>query len=190
MERVSIFVDGANMYYAQKRLGWFLDYRKLLCYFRTHLGMQVANAFYYTAFDPSARGRDVTFHDYLLHSGYVLRMRPLKGCCEATRDDPPWERVELAVDMTLDMLLTLDHYDVCAIFSGDGNFERVVEALRARGKRVMVFAHPEMTARELRNVAGIHFYDLRDLERYIARTDRVPDLCAHERESHAEGTEP
>jgi Protein of unknown function DUF88. len=44
------------MYYAQKRLGWFIDYRKLLCYFRTTLGMKVADAYYYTAVDPNAKG--------------------------------------------------------------------------------------------------------------------------------------
>ncbi len=178
MERVSIFVDGANMYYAQKRLGWFIDYRKLLCYFRTTLGMQVSDAYYYTAVDPSAKGRDTTFHDYLLHSGYVLRTRPLKGCCEA-REEVPWERIELAVDIVIDVLLTLDHFDVCAILSGDGNFERLVEVLRIKGKRVMIIAHPEMTARELRTAVGSHFFDLRDLERFIARTDRAPDPCAH-----------
>lgn len=177
MERVSIFVDGANMYYAQKRLGWFIDYRKLLCYFRTTLGMKVADAYYYTAVDPNAKGRDATFHDYLLHSGYVLRTRPIKGCCGEGRDELPWERVELAVDIVIDALLTIDHYDVCVILSGDGNFERLVETLRAKGKKVMVFAHPEMTARELRIATGPNFHDLRDMERYIARTDRAPEPC-------------
>ncbi len=178
MERVSIFVDGANMYYAQKRLGWFIDYRKLLCYFRTTLGMQVSDAYYYTAVDPAAKGRDTTFHDYLLHSGYILRTRPLKGCCD-TREEVPWERIELAVDIAIDVLLTLDHFDVCAILSGDGNFERLVEVLRVKGKRVIIIAHPEMTARELRTAIGPHFLDLRDLERFIARTDRAPDPCAN-----------
>jgi len=177
LERVSIFVDGANMYYAQKRLGWFIDYRKLLCYFRTTLGMRVVDAYYYTAIDLNAKGRDATFHDYLLHSGYVLRTRPIKGCCGEGREDLPWERIELAVDIVVDALLTLDHYDVCVILSGDGNFERLVETLRAKGKRVMVFAHPEMTARELRIATGPNFHDLRDVERFIARTDRAPEPC-------------
>jgi hypothetical protein len=88
-----------------------------------------------------------------------------------------WERIELAVDIVIDALLTLDHYDVCAILSGDGNYERLVETLRAKGKKVMVFAHPEMTARELRIATGPNFHDLRDVERFIARTDRAPDPC-------------
>lgn len=174
MDRVAIFVDGANMYYAQKRLGWFIDFRKLLTYFRAHLGMKVAEASYYTAVDPANRTRDITFHDYLLHSGYVLRTRPMKGGGEYV-DEPPWERVSLAVDMSIDMLLAMPHYDVCAILSGDGNFERVVETLRAKGKRASIIAHPEMTSRELRNVIGLNFSDLRDLETYISRTDRTPE---------------
>ncbi|MCW5933019.1 MAG: NYN domain-containing protein [Fimbriimonadia bacterium] len=187
MERVSIYVDGANMYYAQKRLGWFIDFRKLITYFRAHMGMKVSEAYYYTAVDPLARNRDTTFHDYLLHSGYVLRTRPLKGGADGhPQEEVPWERIELAVDMTVDMLLALYQYDTCAILSGDGNFERIVEALRAKCKRVMIFAHPDMTARELRNVVGLNFFDLRDLEMYVARTDRLPDAAAH----HAEAIKP
>lgn len=182
MERVSIFVDGANMYYAQKRLGWFIDFRKLITYFRSHLGMKVSEAYYYTAIDPAARSRDTTFHDYLLHSGYVLRIRLLKGACPIEgnpQEEMPWERIELAVDMTVDALLTIYHFDVCVLLSGDGNFERVVEALRGKCKRVIVLAHPDMTSRELRNVVGLNFYDLRDLETYIARTDRAPEAATH-----------
>jgi uncharacterized LabA/DUF88 family protein len=59
--------------------------------------------------------------------------------------------------------------------SGDGDFERALEMVRSRGKRVAVVAYPDMTARELRNVVGRNYFDLRDLEQYIARTDRVPE---------------
>ena len=59
---------------------------------------------------------------------------------------------------------------------GDGDFERALEAVRSRGKRIIAVAHPEMTARELRNVVGGNYLDIRDLERHIARTDRLPDF--------------
>ena len=33
MNRLSIFVDGNNMFYAQQKNGWFFDPRRLLEYF-------------------------------------------------------------------------------------------------------------------------------------------------------------
>ena len=59
--------------------------------------------------------------------------------------------------------------------SGDSDFERALELVRTKGKRIAVVAHPEMTARELRNVVGRNFRDLRDIEAHIRRTDRLPD---------------
>ena len=66
-------------------------------------------------------------------------------------------------------------YETCILMSGDSDFERALELVRTKGKRIAVVAHPEMTARELRNVAGRNFFDLRDLERVIARTDRLAE---------------
>ena len=40
------------------------------------------------------------------------------------------------------------------LLSGDSDFERALELVRTKGKRIAVVAHPDMTARELRNVAG------------------------------------
>lgn len=33
MPRVALFVDGANMFYAQKKLGWFFEYEKVYRFF-------------------------------------------------------------------------------------------------------------------------------------------------------------
>lgn len=173
--RVSLFVDGANMYYAQKRLTWFIDYRKALLFIGRWAGGTITEAFYYTGADPQARARDGAFHDYLIHSGYTVRSKAVK----AILDDATGEVVEKAnldIELVIDMLTTIDHYDVCVLMSGDGDFERALEIVRARGKRVAVIAHPEMAARELRNVAGLGFLDLRELEPHVARTDRTPEL--------------
>ena len=64
---------------------------------------------------------------------------------------------------------------MCILMSGDSDFERALELVRTKGKRIAVVAHPEMTARELRNVVGRNFRDLRDIEAHIRRTDRLPD---------------
>lgn len=175
MERASVFVDGANMYYAQKKLGWYIDFRKARDYISCLVDGPIVEAYYYTGADSQSRGREGAFHEYLIHSGYTVRTKAIKQIV----DDATGEIVEKAnldIELVIDMFNTVGIYDTCILMSGDGDFERALESLRARGKRILVVAHPDMTARELRNVAGSSFFDLRDLEPYIARTDRLPEF--------------
>ena len=68
MQRVSLFMDGANMYYAQKKLGWFIDFRKVMNYFGQGADTEISEAYYYTGADVLTKGRDNAFHEYLMFS--------------------------------------------------------------------------------------------------------------------------
>jgi uncharacterized LabA/DUF88 family protein len=175
MQRVSIFVDGANMYYAQKKLGWYIDFRKVLQFFGRDAGNAISEAYYYTGADSQSKSRDSAFHEYLMYSGYTVRTKAIKQMVDDTTGEVV-EKANLDIELVIDMFNTVTLYDTCILMSGDSDFERALELVRTKGKRIAVVAHPEMTARELRNVAGRNYYDLRDLERAIARTDRLPEL--------------
>ena len=66
------------------------------------------------------------------------------------------------------LLTTEGQYDVAVLLTGDGDFERPVEVLRARGKRVVVASIPEMTSYELRNAADT-YVDLGSLRDQVER---------------------
>lgn len=177
MERVSLFVDGPNMYYAQKRLGWFIDYRKVLTHFGWSGDCELSEAYYFAAGDAHGRSRENAFFEYLMNAGYTVRSKTVK----LVTDEATGELVEKAsvdIDIVIDIFNTISRYDTCVLMTGNGDFERVLEVLRARGKRVIVVGLPEMTARELRNAAGVNYVDLRELEAHIARTDRTPEPTA------------
>src|ERR1041385_3082091 len=174
MQRVSIFVDGANMYYAQKKLGWYIDFRKVLSFFGRDAGNVISEAYYYTGADVQAKNRDSAFHEYLMYSGYTVRTKAIKQMVDDTTGEIV-EKANLDIELVIDMFNTVTLYDTCILMSGDSDFERALELVRSKGKRIAVVAHPEMTARELRNVAGRNYWDLRDLERSVARTDRLPE---------------
>lgn len=67
------------------------------------------------------------------------------------------------------MFNTIDQYDMAILISGDGDFERVLQLLRYRGKRVMVFSTEGYIAREIRNVVGGHYVDLATLRSLIEK---------------------
>ena len=67
------------------------------------------------------------------------------------------------------MFNTIDHYDMAMLVSGDGDCERPLPFLRARGKRFVVLSTHGFIARELREVAGMHYIDFQDIRERVQR---------------------
>jgi uncharacterized LabA/DUF88 family protein len=164
MERIALFIDGANVYAAAKRLGWNFDHRKILDHFAA--GGTLYNAFYYTAVPTPTDDKQRRFTDALTYMGYTVRTRPLREVTdehgEASR------RASLDIELVTDLLSTADRYDTAVLLTGDGDFERPVEVLRARGKRVVVASIAEMTSYELRNAADA-YVDFKDIREHVER---------------------
>gem|GEM_PF-5853488 len=75
--RVSIFIDGNNMFYAQQKNGWFFDPRRVLDYFvRSQPNVELVNAFWYTGIKDPHDQR--AFRDALISMGFTVRTKILK----------------------------------------------------------------------------------------------------------------
>jgi len=76
------------------------------------------------------------------------------------------------IELAIDVLEMADHLDNIVLFSGDGDFRRLVEAVQRKGVRVTVVSTvksaPPMVADELRRQAD-DFIDLSSLSNEIAR---------------------
>lgn len=168
-DRVALFVDGANMDGSCRRAGYFVDYRKARQFF---LADGAFNAGYYyvadfTASDPLQQ----RFFDFLARAGYIVRRRPVK----VINDEETGERVikgNLDTEIVLDMVNTLDNYDIAFLFSGDSDFERAVELLRSRGKRIYIVTASRQLSRELLYVADKPIFLLEDCRAALIRDDR------------------
>ena len=75
-DRLSIFVDGNNMFYAQQKNGWFFDPRRVLEYFTKDPTVVMINAFWYTGLKDAQDQRG--FRDALISLGYTVRTKILK----------------------------------------------------------------------------------------------------------------
>ena len=170
-ERIALFIDGANLYAAAKALGFDIDYKRLLEVFRGK--GQLIRAFYYTAIaEDQAFSSIRPLVDWLDYNGFSMVTKPAKDVTDAggRRRVKGNMDVELAVD-AMRLAVALDHI---VIFSGDGDFRSLVEALQQMGKRVSVVSslqtQPPMVADELRRQAD-QFIDLYDLGPAICRSD-------------------
>ena len=168
-ERIGLFIDGANLYAAARALGFDIDYKKLLQLFadKGHL----VRAFYYTALIEDQEYSPIRpLVDWLDYNGYTMVTKPTKEFTDASgrRKIKGNMDIELAIDV-MEMAERLDHV---VLFSGDGDFRRLVEAVQRRGKRVSVVStirtSPPMVADELRRQAD-NFIELDDLKAQIAR---------------------
>ncbi len=178
-EKVALFIDGSNLYAAARGLNFDIDYRKLLDYFAGK--GQLIRAFYYTALIEDQEYSPIRpLVDWLDYNGYTMVTKPTKEFTDAQgrRKIKGNMDVELAIDV-MEMAQHLDHV---VLFSGDGDFRRLVEAVQRKGVRVTVVStirsQPPMVADELRRQADT-FLELQDLQSHIARAGRPAPSQPH-----------
>jgi uncharacterized LabA/DUF88 family protein len=128
-------------------------------------------AFYYTAVIEDQEYSSLRpLTDWLSYNGYTVVTKAVKEFTDAggRRKVKGSMHVELAVD-AMDLAGQIDQM---VLFSGDGDFRALVEAIQRRGVRVTVIStissQPPMIADELRRQADV-FTDLVELQSNLAR---------------------
>jgi len=178
-ERIALFIDGSNLYAAARALGFDIDYKRMLKVFEEKAIL--VRAFYYTALIEDQEFSPIRpLVDWLDYNGYTMVTKPTK---EFT--DPTGRRKikgNMDIELAVDVMEMLDHLDHIVLFSGDGDFRRLVEAAQRKGKRVTVIStvksKPPMVADELRRQSD-YFIELRDLQDIIGRTAGQGDHPPH-----------
>jgi uncharacterized LabA/DUF88 family protein len=168
-ERIALFIDGANLYATAKSLAFDIDYKRLLAFFRTK--GQLVRALYYTALIEDQEYSSIRpLVDWLDYNGYTMVTKPTKEFVDAMGRRKI--KGNMDIELAVDAMELADHLDHIVLFSGDGDFRSLVEALQHKGKRVSVVSTlattPPMVADELRRQAD-QFIDLANLQNEIGR---------------------
>jgi uncharacterized LabA/DUF88 family protein len=168
-EKLSLFIDGSNLYAAAKSLEFDIDY-KLLLKWASRQG-RLVRAFYYTALIEDQEYSPIRpLVDWLDYNGYTMVTKPTKEFV----DSQGRRKIKgnMDIELAIDMMEMAEHVDHIMLFSGDGDFRRLIEAVQRKGVRVTVVStvrsQPPMVADELRRQAD-HFLDLEDLANEIMR---------------------
>lgn len=184
-ERLVIFIDGPNLYSAARTLGFDIDYRRLLAEFSRAERGTLVRAFYYTALNEDQEYSPIRpLIDWLDYNGYTMVTKPIKEFTDAQGRRKV--KGNMDIEIAVDVMEIAPHVDHILLFSGDGDFRRLVEAVQRKGKRVSVVSSvrtsPPMAADELRRQAD-QFIDLVDLAPLIMR-DPAQRPPAHQRADH------
>src|ERR1700692_1229949 len=167
--KIALFIDSANLYATAKTLGFDIDYKRLLREFQSH--GTLVRAFYYTAVIEDQEFSAVRpLLDWLDYNGFTVVTKPTKEFI-----DPNGHRKvkgNMDIELTIDAMEIADRVDHIVLFSGDGDFRSLVEAVQRRGVRVTVVStissQPPIIADELRRQAD-EFTDLTALQSRIGR---------------------
>jgi len=168
-EKIAVFIDGANLYATSRGLGADIDYKRLLKEFQSRGNL--LRAFYYTALIEDQEYSSIRpLLDWLDYNGYSVVTKNVKEFIDSSGRRKV--KGNMDIELAVDAMELASHVDHIVLFSGDGDFRPLVEAIQRKGVRVTVVStistQPPMVADELRRQADI-FLDLAELMPRIGR---------------------
>jgi uncharacterized LabA/DUF88 family protein len=174
--RIGLFIDGPNMYYTMKSLGFDVDFRKFRAMFASQ--GELVKSLYYTALPENEKHEEVSIIrliDWLQYNNYIVVSKMLK---EYTNSETGVTRRKgnMDIEMTVDMLTLAPRLTDIVLCTGDGDFIPAIQAVQRLGCIVTVVSsiqgQPSTMADELRRQAD-YFVDLNDIKASVIREGRV-----------------
>ena len=168
-EKIALLIDGANLYSATKALGFDIDYKRLLKEFQSR--GYLLRAFYYTTLIEDQEYSSIRpLLDWLDYNGYAVVTKLAREFTDA--QGRRRVRGNMDIEIAVDAMELAEHVDHIVLFSGDGDFRSLVEALQRKGVRVSVVStistQPPLISDDLRRQADV-FIDLVELQPKIGR---------------------
>jgi len=167
--KIALFIDGANLYATAKALSFDIDYKRLMEEFQSR--GTLVRAFYYTAIIEDQDYVAIRpLVDWLDYNGFTVVKKASKEFIDSTGHRKI--KGNMDVELAINAMELAKHIDEMVLFSGDGDFRSLVEAMQRRCVRVTVVStiatQPAMIADELRRQADV-FIDLTELRTMIGR---------------------
>lgn len=158
-DRIAIFIDGSNLFYAASHLNIEVDYRRLL----TTLvrGRRLLRAYFYTGVDPQNE-KQRGFLLWLNRHGHRVVSKELAQLPDGSR------KANMHVEMAVDMMRIAEYCSTLTLLGGDGNLAYALQMLSQRGTSIEVVSLQSMTSDSLIDLADA-YTDLADLRDEIKR---------------------
>lgn len=158
-QRVAIFVDVSNMFFAAKKYEANLNFKEVLK--ASVAGRKLVRAIAYAVKANSPE--EESFFEALDKSGFEVKLKDLQVFWSGKK------KADWDVGIAMDMIRMAEMVDVLILVSGDGDYVQVVEYLQNHGRLVEAVGFNEgASAKLLERVDD--FLDLsQDLGRYLIR---------------------
>lgn len=182
--RVAVYIDAANLEKSVQVLGlippthftkemrwqanknqWNVDYKKLHRFFKENT--KLSNISFYTARFGTKSHED--FLTFLKNNGYRLVTKPIKTIlgrgriitcehCGYKNKIPDERKADFDVEISVDAVNWIKHYETFVLFSGDSDFVYLTKFLKRHGKKIVVLSRRGHVAYELRISRDVDYY--------------------------------
>ena len=137
MGRAAVFIDGANLLFTQRHLGWQIDFSRLMAFFMAGYASVQAN--YYVPASEPVTDENAAFQRVLTAHGYRITSKPVKKIVNKETGVIVMKG-NLDVELVVDALIGADQFDTFILFSGDSDFLPLLRALKHKEKEVIVYS--------------------------------------------------
>src|SRR5947209_6552159 len=131
----AVFIDGQSLHHAANALNFDVDFNRLLKEFQRRCPM-VRAYFYTTVPDNDEYSAIRPLLDWLSYNGFTVRTKPSREYDDG--EGRRRTRRSMGIDLTVDAMEIAKHVDNIFLFTGDGDFRSLVEALQRRGVFVTI----------------------------------------------------
>ena len=173
--RAKVYIDGANMLYSQKKMGWNINWERLRDYMREE--WDVLEIRYYTGLREDDE-KMKSFLKYLAHLDFVPVTKLLK-VIKIGPEHPLFKihhyremhkanfDIEMATDVLTELLVgrdNPDHIKEVVLMTGDSDFKYLINVLRKFGVGTSIIASKSTLSWELKFAASrlIRLEDIKD----------------------------
>ena len=142
--KTKVYIDGANMFYVQKDIGFSIDWKKTKEYLQENY--DISEIKYYVGVKEGDE-KMAGYLRYLDAIHFTVITKPMK-IIKIDYDHPMAKlhnyseiyKCNFDVEMTTDILLDRTNIDKIVLFSGDSDFNYLVKKLYSLGKKVELFS--------------------------------------------------
>jgi len=160
-KRAAIFIDDANLFYMQKRVGWEIDWERTKKFFEDNL--QSAIWFYYLGMPLTEKGRfeNEKLKEKLTKIGFQVKTKPLKKIYLDDQKVDFKHKCNFDVEIAFDVARHIAEIDLAIVMSGDSDFLEAKNYCLENKKGFLITCFEERVAWEIRRVYHLFFEDIR-----------------------------
>ena len=159
-QKTAVFIDSANLFYAQKRAGWKISWLKFYKLLSKHTKISTINYYIGTPQEKDKALENKKMTSKLSRIGYTVVTKPLKKIFVARNKFV--YKCNFDVEIALDVAEKIDKIDTVIISSGDSDFIAIKNYCIKRDKSFLVICFEKNMAWELKYVHRIYFENLKD----------------------------
>lgn len=161
-QKTKVYIDGANIFYTQKQIGWNINWIKVKKYLCKN--SQIIEMRYYIG----VKKNDIQMSKYLNYLEKIGMTTVIKPIKIIKTSHGNIFKSNFDVEMATDIIIDTVSMDKIVLFTGDSDFNYLIKKLKDLGKYIVVYSTRKMLSWELKLNANQYVF-LEDIRYQIER---------------------